>query len=533
MTRLFAALLLVAVAGCHAHDHPHGDEGHGDEGHGEHGHGEAPEDPRPAVTVTLYQAPLELFMEYPALVAGQGSPLVAHFTDTRDPEGFRVVTRGRVVATLRYRDGQVAEFAADELLRDGIFKPVVTPPRPGPAQLTLTLTGEQVEGRIDVGDVVVHPSVDAAVAAEPEEAAGGEQSVPYLKEQQWKTTYATAVAAPAPLRGSVRVFGEIVAAAGRRVELNASVDGRVEPAGAIARAGQAVTQGEVLVTLVSGGPAGGADRPALELELGRARAERGLAERELKRVDELFAARAVPERALDTARVAVETARARERSANAQLAAFRGAQGNAGDARGAVFEVRAPFDGVVSETSVMPGGWVEAGTPLLTVLDTREVWLEARVPEQDLAALDELSGAGFTTADAAAEIALGIEQRATLRPTLDPRTRTAALLFVLPNADGRWMPGQSARVSLYTRPVEGGVVVPRAAVIDDNGQDTVYVMEGGESFFKRRVELGVRDGDRVQVLRGVAAGERVISRGAYEVKLSTTAGAIPAHGHAH
>lgn len=534
MTRALVLMLLGALAGCHDHEHPHhGDPGHDERGSGDHGHGDAPEDPRPTETVTRYQGPLELFMEYPAFVTGQPSPLVAHFTDTRDPDGFEVVTKGEVVATLRYSDGHDARFVADTLLRDGIFKPVVTPPRAGPATLSLTLSGPQVEGRIDVGDVVVHPSVEAAVASAPDEAAAGEQSVPYLKEQQWKTTYATAVAAPASLRGSVRVYGEIVPAAGRRAELAASVGGRVEVPGAVPRTGQAVRQGELLVTLVPSGVAGGADRPALELEVRRARAERGLAERELRRMEELFAARAVPERDLDAARVAVETARARERSANAQLAALRSVQGKPADGRGAVFELRAPFDGVVADSRVMPGAFVEAGAPLLTVLDPREVWLAAHVPEQDLAALDDLSSVGLTPSGSDAEIALGNDQRVAVAPTLDPKSRTAMLLFAVPNEDGRLRPGQSARVALYTEPVDAGVVIPRAAVIDDNGLDTVFVMEGGESFFKRRVRLGVRDGGRIQVLDGVAAGDRVISRGAYEVKLSTAAGAIPAHGHAH
>ncbi len=58
-------------------------------------------------------------------------------------------------------------------------------------------------------------------------------------------------------------------------------------------------------------------------------------------------------------------------------------------------------------------------------------------------------------------------------------------------------------------------------------------MDGGESFFKRRVTLGARDGDRVAIEAGVSPGERVVSRGAWEVLLSTSAGGIPAHGHQH
>ncbi len=62
-------------------------------------------DGRPDRAVTLYQGSLELFMEYPALVLGLESPLIAHFTDTRSSEAFEWVTSGRVVARLAYEDG--------------------------------------------------------------------------------------------------------------------------------------------------------------------------------------------------------------------------------------------------------------------------------------------------------------------------------------------------------------------------------------------------------------------------------------------
>lgn len=167
------------------HDHGHEGEGHAHE---------ATEDPRPGLTVTLYQSGLELFMEYPSFVAGQESPLVAHFTDARDPEAFHWVTEGRVTATLRYTDGTEERFVAEKPLRNGIFKPAVKPGKAGEATLTLVLEGP-VAGTVEVGAVTVHATTDAAVAAAGPEVAGGESTVGYLKESQWKTQYATAAAA--------------------------------------------------------------------------------------------------------------------------------------------------------------------------------------------------------------------------------------------------------------------------------------------------------------------------------------------------
>ncbi len=181
MIRPFLLCLAFSWALAACKQPPHSHEGEAGHPHG-HEHGQAPagEPERPDVSVTLYEGGLELFMEYPALVVGQPSPLVAHFTDVRDPEGFKVVTKGRVTATLRYADATEERFVAETLLRDGIFKPVVRPTKAGEATLTLRLDGEQVAGTVGVGPVTVHPTVAAAVAAAPPEEAG-EATVPFSR----------------------------------------------------------------------------------------------------------------------------------------------------------------------------------------------------------------------------------------------------------------------------------------------------------------------------------------------------------------
>ena len=75
--------------------------------------------------------------------------------------------------------------------------------------------------------------------------------------------------------------------------------------------------------------------------------------------------------------------------------------------------------------------------------------------------------------------------------------------------------------------------VPVSAVVDDGGMPVVFVQLEGEAFARRPVKLGVVEGDYVQVLEGVKTGERVVSRGAYLIRLSALSNQIPAHGHVH
>jgi multidrug efflux pump subunit AcrA (membrane-fusion protein) len=86
---------------------------------------------------------------------------------------------------------------------------------------------------------------------------------------------------------------------------------------------------------------------------------------------------------------------------------------------------------------------------------------------------------------------------------------------------------------IYTTRREKVPVVPRAAVLTEAGRPYVFVQSGGESFARRFVEIGARDGDRVGIRTGVRAGERVVTRGAYDVQLASAASGLPAEGHVH
>ena len=77
------------------------------------------------------------------------------------------------------------------------------------------------------------------------------------------------------------------------------------------------------------------------------------------------------------------------------------------------------------------------------------------------------------------------------------------------------------------------VTVPASAIVDDGGQPVVFVQVGGESFERRPVRLGHREGGDVQVIGDVAAGDRVVTTGAPLIRLAALSPQVPAHGHTH
>ena len=102
-----------------------------------------------------------------------------------------------------------------------------------------------------------------------------------------------------------------------------------------------------------------------------------------------------------------------------------------------------------------------------------------------------------------------------------------------PNPQGLLRVGMFVDVFLETKVAKQAVVIPREAVVLENGLPVAFVLLDGETFQKRNLQLGIRDGDFVEVIAGIAEGERVVTRGAFFVRLALASPASFGEGHAH
>jgi multidrug efflux pump subunit AcrA (membrane-fusion protein) len=89
------------------------------------------------------------------------------------------------------------------------------------------------------------------------------------------------------------------------------------------------------------------------------------------------------------------------------------------------------------------------------------------------------------------------------------------------------------RAQVFTATTQRGIVIPLSAIVDEDGQPVAYVELEGELFERRPLKVGTRQGDLVQIVEGLKPGDRVVTRGAYNIRLQAASGAVPAHGHAH
>jgi cobalt-zinc-cadmium efflux system membrane fusion protein len=172
--------------------------------------------------------------------------------------------------------------------------------------------------------------------------------------------------------------------------------------------------------------------------------------------------------------------------------------------------LRSPLAGRVSALNAVPGTYAnDSNAALLTVSDVSTIWFTAGVQEKDLAAVSPGEEIEAEVQSFPGEVFKGKVQF--VADQLDADTRTVKVRVAHDNADGRLKPGMFARLSFRAAP-RPAIVVPTTALIQQESRTLVYVETAPWTFQPREVSTGVRIGDSTEVVKGLAAGERIVTR---------------------
>ena len=169
--------------------------------------------------------------------------------------------------------------------------------------------------------------------------------------------------------------------------------------------------------------------------------------------------------------------------------------------------MRATIDGVVSAREIKPGQNINVGDVAFRITDTAELIAYLQIPQSQLSKFQ----AGHT---ASLQIASMPDTRfpasiVRISPTIDSRSGTFRATAVIKNKDGNIAPGMFGRFTIAYEKHQDALVVPAAALLDEDEQTTVYVVNDGQ-VMKRVVETGIRDGDMVEILGGLGDYESVV-----------------------
>jgi RND family efflux transporter MFP subunit len=483
----------------------------------------------PTLSVTNWTDKTELFMEYPPLVAGHSARFAVHLTTLHD---FKALNAGRPSAEfVPQRGGATTVFAGTDPLRPGAFRVEGVSPAPGTYRWALLVDAPGLKDRHDLGTVTIFADEAAALADAEQRQADDPSAFAYLKEQQWTNAFATAHVREAELRTSIRVPASIEPLTGGEAVVGAPAAGRfmadsLPSVGATLRAGQ--TLGRLEPRLATG-----EDRATLVAEVTQAQVALAGARAELGRAERLLAERAVPARRVEDARRGVEAGDARLRAAEARVAQRDETLRGGGSARtGNAYTLRAPIGGRLAEVFATLGASYDEGAPLFKIVRTDRVELRAQVPAAD-------AGATRGTSQLAFEIP-GRADPIVLQPhhvhdagILDPATKALPVQFEIENPGGHLLVGQTGTAILYKGDRTRWPAVPKEAVLLEAGRPYVFVQVGGERFARRYIDIATRDRDLVGLKSGLKPGDRVVTRGAYDVQLASAAKGLPAEGHVH
>ena len=500
MCRVLIAVFVLC--GCHSHeDHDH-----------EHAHEHAQEvEP---ISVTRWADGYELFVEFPPPEPDKSLSFHAHVTKLAD---FSAVTAGRFGVRFEQGGRVVAEVGIDRVARAGIFTPELRAPGKGAYDVVMTYE--------HAGRKAVFACGSVAVGGEPPKHEPGGGEISFLKEAQWQIAFGTAFAEKRSLAREIELPATIEPAGTDQLSIGASTSGRFFHTEKIALAeGQEIKKGTLLGNIAPN--VEGDDLARLELAVDRAKIAKQRVARELSRVRPLVEQGLLPDKRVTE----LESERA---EIDAELGAARRRLGRVvspGGKHGV--PVKSALDGMIAEVLVKNGEPVEAGATLLRLRGTREIWLRARFVARPAG---ELAGAApsFVRGPDGKRRSLDDSARfVSNEPTIDPETRVASWIARASfGEDASLKIGQSAVLGVRVGEPKTATAVPVSAVVEIDTREYVFVQVGGESFEKRRVELGRRDGAFIEIASGVAPGERVVTRGGFDVHLASLSGTVESHRH--
>lgn len=182
------------------------------------------------------------------------------------------------------------------------------------------------------------------------------------------------------------------------------------------------------------------------------------------------------------------------------------------------FPIKAPLDGTILQKDIVLDEQVETSFFLFKIADLSTVWLKASVFEKDLGLIHGLVGKDIVFRAASYPGRTFTAKVASMGNVVDETTRALPLLAVAENKEGVLKPGMFVEVEIPASDAADVLSVSNAAIVENAGQSYVFVQTGPTTFERRTVEVGRRQSDRAEILKGLKAGDEVVMEGAFALK---------------
>jgi cobalt-zinc-cadmium efflux system membrane fusion protein len=456
------------------------------------------------IQITSFSDNIEFFIEYESLEAGHQSALLVHLTGLAT---YKPMPEGSV--SLRI-DGNAV--SSGQPVRPGIFEVLFTPESTGdfPAELTYQRgsQSESVEFGVRVNG---HPETLHA------EETGPEGEITFVKEYAWESDFMVEQVKPVLFSSVIPTSGEILAVPGEKKHLAAQHQGMVHFTDPKLVQGSSVSKGQVLFSIRSDQLIDHNVKLQFEESLNLYEKSKS----EYERYRKLYAQGAISERQLINSRTVFMEDSLRMNNLRTN-----------GSAEG--FRVVAPVSGTIHELCVSEGSFLETGRLMATISSNKVLLIRADLSQQFYGQLKEIETANFRPAYTTYVYSIEEMNGRLLAAgaSVAENDHYLPIIFEVEN-DGSLLEGAFTEVFLKTKGKSNALIVPLTAISEEQGKHFVYIQISGESYTKRAVTPGRNDGRTVEILQGISAGERLVTKGVMLVKAASVAAVAVSHGHTH
>lgn len=347
---------------------------------------------------------------------------------------------------------------------------------------------------------------------ESEEAKHSDEII-FPKAQAAKTTFEVREIQPASFNQVVKTTGQILAAPGDEAVIVATSNGVVSFTSNKLTEGTKVQKGQSLFQISSKNIAEGDYYTKVKATYEAAKAS-------YDRAESLVKDKIISQKEFENTKLEFENAKT----------AYDAVSNNK-TAKGV--SVNAPINGHVKNILVKEGEYITVGQPLATISQNQRLVLRAEVSQRYYNAMQSIKSANFKTPyDNKVYSLEDLNGRLlSFGKTSNENSFFIPVSFEFDNK-GEVIPGSFVEVYLISAPIENTLSIPVSALTNEMGIHYVYVQIDEEGYRKQEVALGANNGKEVQIIKGLHPGDRVVTQGAYQVKMASASGAIP-HGHSH
>jgi RND family efflux transporter MFP subunit len=320
---------------------------------------------------------------------------------------------------------------------------------------------------------------------------------------------------PGAFQQVIKTSGQIQASQGDEATIVSTSNGIVSFSNRSITEGAAVRSGEAIVTvsaknLLEGDPA---TKVIIVYET---------AQKEFSRAEKLIKDNIISAKEYEQIRLRYETAKTAYEAQAANITS-------------SGVRITSPISGFIKNRLVSQGDYVSVGQPIATVSQNKRLQLRAEVLENYYKSLKNIGGANFQTSyDNEVYKLSDLNGR-----LLSFGKASGGQSFYIPvtfefDNIGDIIPGSFVSVYLLSNPLENVISVPVSALTEEQGLNFVYLQLDEEGYKKQEVTLGQSNGDKVQVLSGLKAGDKVVTKSVYQVKLAAVSSIMPeGHSHSH